>query len=164
MSRQMTQGETTLTTPTDTTLVMERHFDAPRELVWRLWNDPALIPNFWGPRDTTARVEEYALEPGGSWRIVNIMGDGREIAFLGEFHWIEQPRLISWTFGFEGMPGEPGVEELHLIEQDGGTLMRTVSYFPTLEVRDSVLGSGMVKGASEMHDRFAELLDGHFEA
>jgi len=30
---------------------LERTFDAPRELVWKTWTDPALLPRWYGPRD-----------------------------------------------------------------------------------------------------------------
>src|SRR4029077_19541115 len=34
-------------------LVMERVFDAPRELVWKALTEPERIPHWWGPRKTT---------------------------------------------------------------------------------------------------------------
>ena len=82
---------------------------------------------------------------------------GLVVDFHGEFLRVEEPSLIEWTFGFDDVP--PGPETMHLIETDGGmTLMRSVSTFPSKEVRDAVLGSGMQDGASTMHDRFDELL------
>ena len=31
------------------TYVLEREFDAPRELVWKVWTDPELLPRWYGP-------------------------------------------------------------------------------------------------------------------
>ena len=47
-----------LTTPTDREIHVERVFDAPRELVFATYTDPGLIPEWWGPRDTTAVVDQ----------------------------------------------------------------------------------------------------------
>ena len=33
--------------------VMDRIFDAPRELVWRALTEPERIPRWWGPSTTT---------------------------------------------------------------------------------------------------------------
>jgi uncharacterized protein YndB with AHSA1/START domain len=148
---------TVVTTPSDLEIGVTRTFEAPRELVWRLWNDPERIPEFWGPRGTTARVEEYDLRPGGRWRIVNIMADGSEIGFGGEFREVDAPERIVRTFAWDGAPGEV-LETLRLDEHDGRTTISSISLFETKEQRDGMLASGMEKGATETHDRFDELL------
>jgi uncharacterized protein YndB with AHSA1/START domain len=35
------------------TYVLERVFDAPRELVWKTWTDPKLLPRWYGPNVET---------------------------------------------------------------------------------------------------------------
>jgi uncharacterized protein YndB with AHSA1/START domain len=32
------------------TYVLARVFDAPRELVWKTWTDPTLLPRWYGPK------------------------------------------------------------------------------------------------------------------
>ena len=54
------------------TYVLERVFDAPRELVWKTWTDPELLPRWYGPRVETI-VHRLDLKPGGLW--------------LGEMRW-----------------------------------------------------------------------------
>ena len=54
------------------TYVLERVFDAPRELVWKTWTDPELLPRWYGPRVETI-VHRLELKPGGLW--------------LGEMRW-----------------------------------------------------------------------------
>lgn len=152
-------GTTEFTTPDDTSIVITRAFEAPRDLVWRLWNDPALIPEFWGPAKHRNEVMEYDLRPGGRWRIVSYLAEGGQVDFHGEFLRVEPPELVEWTFGFDDVP--PGPETMTFTEQDGITTARAVSTFPTKELRDMVLQSGMQDGATEMHDRFAALLARH---
>jgi uncharacterized protein YndB with AHSA1/START domain len=46
-------------------LVIERIFDAPRELVWKAWTDPELAKKWWGPRGFTAPLAEIDFRVGG---------------------------------------------------------------------------------------------------
>jgi uncharacterized protein YndB with AHSA1/START domain len=46
-------------------LVMERIFDAPRELVWKVLHDDDRIPHWWGPSSTTMTVVENDVRVGG---------------------------------------------------------------------------------------------------
>ena len=57
------------------------------------------------------------------------MDDGTETGFYGEFREINPPESITWTFAWDGMPGHASVETVTFTEQDGGTLVSTVSVF-----------------------------------
>jgi PhnB protein len=46
-------------------LHLTRVFDAPRELVWQAWTEPARLAAWWGPTGWTAPVCELELKPGG---------------------------------------------------------------------------------------------------
>ena len=46
-------------------LVIERIFDAPRELVWKAWTDPAMVMRWWGPKAFTAPAAEIDFRVGG---------------------------------------------------------------------------------------------------
>jgi len=46
--------------------ILDRTFDAPRELVWRAWTDPELLHRWYGPGIETI-IHQFDLKPGGSW-------------------------------------------------------------------------------------------------
>ena len=46
------------------TYVLEREFDAPRELVWKTWTDPELLPRWYGPGVETI-VHHLEVKPAG---------------------------------------------------------------------------------------------------
>jgi uncharacterized protein YndB with AHSA1/START domain len=48
-------------------LLIERFFDAPRELVWKAWTDPELLMRWWGPRTFTAPAAEMDFRLGGKF-------------------------------------------------------------------------------------------------
>jgi len=148
----------TLTMPSDREIVMTRVFDAPRELVFKAYTDPKLIPQWWGQRSTTTTVDKMDVRPGGVWRFVQRDADGNEYAFNGEYKEIVPPERLAYTFEFEGMPGHVLLETVTFEEQGGKTKVKVLSLFDSVEDRDGMLQSGMEAGANESNDRLAELL------
>src|SRR2546426_294872 len=64
-------------------LVTTHTFDAPRELVWKTWTDPKLIPKWWGPSQYSTTVDKMDVRPGGRWRFVQRDAEGNEFGFHG---------------------------------------------------------------------------------
>ena len=75
---------TTVTTPNELEIRVERIFDAPRSHVFSVWTDPELIPEWWG--DGTV-VEEMDLRPGGTYRFQTAFGPVE-----GEFREVDATR------------------------------------------------------------------------
>lgn len=151
-------------------VVMDRVFDAPRELVWKTISDPALIPQWWGPKEYATTVDKMDFRVGGEWRFVQKNAHG-EFGFHGVYKEIEAPRLVSDTFNFEGIPaGHELVETMTLEDVDGPpshkaseghskTKMTTISQFANIEDLEGMIGSGMEDGAVETWERLAELVE-----
>jgi uncharacterized protein YndB with AHSA1/START domain len=57
-------------------LVLERTLNAPRELVWKAWTNPALLKQWFAPRPYEISELELDLKPGGIFRIRMIGPDG----------------------------------------------------------------------------------------
>ena len=74
--------------------VLDRVFDAPRELVWRAWTDPELLPRWYGPGAETT-IHKFDLKPGGMW--LNEMKWG-ENSMLSKvvFQEVTQPEKLVW--------------------------------------------------------------------
>jgi uncharacterized protein YndB with AHSA1/START domain len=139
-------------------IIMSRDFDAPRELVFKAFTDPKLIPQWWGPKDVTTIVDKMEVRKGGIWRYVQRGADGHEFAFHGVYHEITSPERLVYTFEFEGMPGHVLLETVTLEEHGSKTIVKDSSVFQSVEDRDGMIESGMEGGAEESWDRFAELL------
>jgi uncharacterized protein YndB with AHSA1/START domain len=149
----------TVTTPSDREIVMTRAFDAPRDLVFKAYTDPNVVPQWWGQRDSTTIVDKMDVRPGGLWRFVQQAPDGSELGFRGEYREIVPPERLVYTFEFEGMPGHILVETITFEEQDGTTTLTSTSVFDSVEDRDGMLSSGMEEGAAESLDRLEEYLE-----
>jgi uncharacterized protein YndB with AHSA1/START domain len=140
-------------------ITMERIFDAPRELVWKVWTNRDLIAQWWGPKTLITTVDQMDLKPGGRWRFIQRDPDGNEYAFNGVYREIVPPERLVATFNFEPIgPGHELVEIVTFEEQGGKTKLTSKACYNTLEDLEGMLMSGMEGGATETMDRFAELL------
>ena len=151
-------NETTTVYADGAEFVMERVFDAPRELVWQALTDPARIPRWWGKREHTMTVEEMDVRVGGRWRWVAHTPDG-DAPFSGEYLEIEAPGRLVNTEMFDVPPfnaGEPAIVIQTLEDVDGKTKLTSRSRFPSAEALEGALATGMVGGAIESWDRLEE--------
>jgi len=152
-------GRTRITAePGKQEIVIKRIYDAPRALVFRAYTDPALIPQWWGPRMYSTIVDKLEARPGGLWRFLNRDAEGTEYAFHGVYHEVAAPERLVATFEFEGAPGHVSLETMTLEENNGRTTLTNTSVFQSVADRDAMLSAGMEEGASETMDRLAELL------
>ena len=157
-SEQQQAARAIVTTPGDREIHVVRVFDAPRDRVFAVYTDPALIPEWWGPRDTTTRVDQMDVRTGGSWRFVVRDADGSESGFRGSYREVTPPERIVQTFEWEPMAGHVSVETATFEDLGDRTKVTTVSLFHTTEERDGMLGSGMERGMNETYARLDELL------
>ncbi|MGI9098872.1 MAG: SRPBCC family protein [Solirubrobacteraceae bacterium] len=148
----------TVTTPAEREIHIERVFDAPRDRVFAAFTDPELIPEWWGPRDTTTVVDQMDVRPGGSWRFVMRDSDGSETGFRGTYREVTPPERIVQTFEWEGMPGHVSVDTATFEDLGDRTKVISTSIFHTTEERDGMLDSGMERGLNETYARLDELL------
>jgi len=157
-SDQQHERTAKVTTPKDRAIHIERVFDAPRERVFAVYTDPELIPQWWGPRDTTTVVDRMDVRSGGDWRLVMRDSDGSETGFRGTYREVTPPERIVQTFEWEGMPGHVSVETATFEDLGNRTKVTTTSIFHTAEERDGMLASGMERGLNETYARLDEVL------
>jgi uncharacterized protein YndB with AHSA1/START domain len=125
---------TTVTTPTELEIRVERLFDAPRTHVFSVWTDPDLIPEWWGAGTV---VEEMEVRPGGSYRFRTPHG-----VVEGEFREVEPPERLVQTF----MNHLQTLEFEDLGEQ---TKLTQTMIFETTEQRDTTMQYGVEDGAKK---------------
>jgi uncharacterized protein YndB with AHSA1/START domain len=97
------------------------------------------------------------LRVGGRWRFVNRHPKG-EAAFHGEYLEIEPPGRLVFTEIFEDFPDSPSVVTTELLDEGSGTRLVVTARYPSMAVRDIVIGTGMAKGAAISYDRLEDLV------
>jgi predicted lactoylglutathione lyase/uncharacterized protein YndB with AHSA1/START domain len=155
----------------DRTIVLTRVFNAPRELVWKVWTDPRHITQWWGPRGFTTTVRQLDLKPGGKSDYVMKGADGSEYPVGGVFREVVPfERIVStdeFLEGFDagGMDLPKGVVTTIEFADDGPTrtkLTITISH-PTPEEKAKHEAMGVVGGWYSMLDCLDEYA-GHLAA
>ncbi len=85
---------------TDEALVIERIFDAPRELVWKAWTEPERMMRWWGPKGYTTPVCKIDFRVGGSFLNCMRSPEGQDIWATGVYREIVEPERIVCTDSF----------------------------------------------------------------
>jgi uncharacterized protein YndB with AHSA1/START domain len=148
----------TVSTPSDREIRLTRLFDAPRQLVFEAMSKPEHVRRWWGclGQGYSVPVCEIDLRPGGRWRFVNRHPKG-EAAFHGEYREITPPSRIVFTEIFEDFPDTVSVVTAELADEGGKTRLTATVQYPSKEVRDIVIASGMSTGAGVSYDRLEDL-------
>ena len=158
-SRAANSDSFTVTTPSDQEIRMTRLFDAPRELVFAAMTTPEHVRRWWGclGEGYSVPVCEIDLRVGGEWRFVNRHPKG-EAAFYGEYTEITPPARLVFSEIFEDFPDVVSVVTTDLVDESGRTRMTVTVRYPSRDVRDGVLSTGMSKGAAISYDRLEDLV------
>jgi uncharacterized protein YndB with AHSA1/START domain len=86
-------------------IVIERVFEAPRDLVWKVWTEAEHVAQWWGPGGMETRVDGLDFRVGGSWSYVMLAPDGSEYPQSGIFSEIVPPAKIVTSAVFNYGPG-----------------------------------------------------------
>lgn len=147
---------TEATVLTDTMVRFSRVVRGTVEQVWRAHHDAALMQQWMlGPDGWSMPVCELADRVGGSYRYEWASADGEQrFGFEGELLESIAPRREVTTEAMIGTDGPSTRNEMTLTAVDGGTLLAIVVTYPSRELRDEIIATGMVDG---MEASFARL-------
>lgn len=151
----------------DRELVLTRHFDAPRELVWKVWTEPKHMEAWFGPRGFSTRVKKLDLRPGGVSSYVMVGPDGKEYPGSGVFKEIVPLQKIVSTDGFgddfpEGMDVPQGEMVVTTTFEDEGTGTKLTIRIMHASVEDRRKHEAM--GVGEGWHSSLDCLDEHLAA
>ena len=144
--------------------VMERVFNAPREIVFKAFSDPKHVAQWWGPKGWTLPVCEMDFRPGGVW-FYGMRGPGGEESFgKAIYQEIIAPERIVYQDNFadaegnvlEGMP--PMVITMEFTEESGKTRITSRTLFASVADLEATMAMGMVEGFTQTWDRLEEYL------
>lgn len=124
----------------DDELLIEREFDAPAALVFRLWEDKDHMLRWWGPEKFTTIELDWALLPGRPWRGTMSSRQYGLSHFGGAIREVEKNRRIVFTFQWDEDSGRDleTVVSVTLTEKDGKTVQAFhQTPFSSVAIRDS---------------------------
>jgi uncharacterized protein YndB with AHSA1/START domain len=143
----------------DREIVLTRDFDAPRELVFAAWTDPAQVDLWWGPHGFRTVTREMEVRVGGRWRFDMHGPDGTVYGNRMVYEEIVAPERLVYLHG-EDVDDDPTAFRVTVTFQDLGGRTRLTSrmVFPTAEQRDAGVQFGAVELGQQTMERLAEHL------
>lgn len=148
---------------------IEREFDAPIGLVWKMWTDPSLFKRWYGPNGMSVPTAEMDVRIGGTRKVCMAMQSrerSMQMWFTGVYKEVRAPYRLVYTESMcdadgaiispqsMGMPdGFPEITEVivDLSEVDGKTRMVMVH----VGVVEGTAGAG---GWNQAFDKMSTLI------
>lgn len=154
------------------TLILERVFNAPRELVFKAFTEAEHLKRWWGPRGWSVTVCEVDFRPGGTWHYCMKCEDKNQGDFFGMESWgkaiyhdIVESAKIDYVDYFSDAEGNitedlPASEvKMSFLEFEGKTKLVSRSEYASPEALQTVMDMGMEQGITETWDRLEEHLE-----
>lgn len=136
-------------------IVASRVFDAPRDLVWRMWTEPEHVKHWWGPRGFTNTIHEMDVRPGGVWRFVMHGPDGTDYDNEITFNEVVKPELLAYSHG----PVPRFDVTVKFVDLGEKTELQMRMVFENAAIRKMVAEEyGAVEGLHETMERLGEQL------
>lgn len=144
-----------VTLPTDEQILIEREFNAPRDLVYRAYTTPELVRRWWHAKRGEVTLVEIDLRVGGRWRYVMVANDGTEVGFHGEYREVVPNQRLVSSEVYEGLPEGVSEEDAATVntatftETDGRTTLTILVQAKSKVSRDAIIESGMEDGLQD---------------
>ena len=141
--------------------LIERVFDAPRDLVFDVWTDPKHVAQWWGPNGFTNTVQHMDVRPGGEWRFIMHGPDGVDYPNLIKFVEVVRPERLVYDHS-GAADGSADFRGIVSFAAEGNTTRLTMrTLFPSADIREFINREyHAVEGAEQTLDRLADYLAG----
>jgi uncharacterized protein YndB with AHSA1/START domain len=102
--------------------VIERSFDAPPDLIWRMWTEPEHFKAWYGPDGAAVPVAKMDVRVGGSRLVcleMDTPGGPAQMWFTGEYREVVENERLVYTESMSDengkvlSPGDIGMPEAH---------------------------------------------------
>jgi uncharacterized protein YndB with AHSA1/START domain len=101
MPTTATESRNIVTTPAPDEIRIIRWFNAPRQLVFNAWTDPAMLVRWFGCAAFTTMDAQADARAGGAWRVVMRSPEGQDFPAYGEYIEVVSPERIVMTHRWE---------------------------------------------------------------
>jgi len=116
-------------------LVISRVFNAPKELVWKVWTEPEHIKQWWGPNGFTNTILQMDVKPGGVWDLIMHGPDGTDYKNKSVYkEVVKYEKLV-----YDHVSGPKFQFTVTFKEQGKKTLISIQMLFETAEMRDQTV-------------------------
>jgi uncharacterized protein YndB with AHSA1/START domain len=139
-------------------LTFTRIFDAPRELVFKVWTDPYHVAQWWGPHGLTIPLSKVDARVGGIFEVHMLTPDGTLLPSVGAFKEVVPHERIVLSSNLMSAEGETLIDVVNTITlEEVGSRTKMTLHVKVLWADPRVAGKldTMEQGWSESLERFA---------
>ena len=154
-------GKTQVERASDRELLVRRVFRTSPITLFDAMTKPELLRRWWAPRALGVELFECESDPrvGGAYRYVFGKPGEPAMAFSGVYQEVVRGARVVYTQIFEPMrEAGVGIITTTYEQTEGGTLLTQRELFPSKEVLDGVIASGMERGMRETLEQLEALL------
>jgi len=152
-------------------LIIERTFNASKNLLFQVYSSSSHLEQWWGPRGWETTNYQFDFQPEGIWHYCMRCVDKEQEEYFGQEAWgkgvfkeIVENEKIVYTDMFSDEEGNTD-DRLPVIlvtitfqETETGAMLQVHSEFPTVEDMQKLKEMGMVEGFTSQLDRLEEYL------
>jgi uncharacterized protein YndB with AHSA1/START domain len=140
-------------------LYLTRLFEAPVNVVWEAWTDPAQVAQWWGPRGFTITTHSKDLRPGGHWHYMMHGPDGTDYPNKTVYHEVEKYAKLVYDHGGNDEQAPLFRVTVLFSESDGKTKMDMTMALATAQAAEEIKQFIKKAGGNTTWDRLAEYLE-----
>lgn len=147
---------------TDRELVISRTFNAPRDLVYKVWTQPEHIIHWWGPNGFTNTIKEMEVKPGGVWRFTMHGPNGMDFPNKITYTKVVAPERLEFIHTGDDNNADENIFNVTVtFEAEGNKTKVTMRMvFATIEERDRVVKEvGAIEGNKQTMDKLEKYLE-----
>ncbi len=160
-------NRTSVERSSDRELTITRTFNAPPRIVFDAWTNAELVKRWWAPVSLGVSIVscEADVRVGGRYRYVLKPAKSEAFAFSGTYREVTPySRLVYTTFFEPGLTPPKDESEAAVVtvtfEEDGDrTHLVARELYPSKEVLDGAIATGMEHGLRETMDLLGELVE-----
>lgn len=143
----------------DNELYLVRFYDAPVNLVWDAWTDPAQAAHWWGPRGFTITTHGKDLRPGGYWHYTMHGPDG--VDYPNKTMYLEVEEHAKLVYDHGGYDDRPPLFRVTVLfsEEAGKTKMAMTMALASKEAAEQTHQFIKQVGGYSTWDRLGEYLE-----
>ena len=147
-------------------LIIERIFDAPRELVFKVFSESEHLAKWWGPRGWETTNYKLDFSENGIWHFCMRSKEGHESWGKATYKKINEPERIVYVDSFSDQHGNTidtmpeMLVTLTFLALEDKTNLICRTQFVSEEALQKILDMGVVAGLTESWD----CLDEHLQS
>jgi PhnB protein len=162
--------QTNYTVNKDTnTIVVERSFEAPLDLVWQAWTDAAILDQWWAPKPFWVKTKTMDFSVGGAW-VYSMNGpNGEQFWSKADYKKIQNGKSFTIDHYFIDAQGNRPADfpssdwNVEFSAKNNITNVKVTMQFANLADLEKLVAMGFKEGFAMAHENLDQYIQAQFK-